>query len=557
MVRVLLVVQGVLALSTAAHADPLTDQIAEELRRQEQREDELRRERERTPDVRLKAPTPEPETAELPRETPCFTINQIRLEDIPPGHRHWAQSLVDRYLGSCIGREGINQIIRRVQQEFLTRGFVTTRVYVPPQDLVSAVLTLKIVPGRIRTIRFADPEARGSWRTAFPSRPGDLLSLRDLEQGLEQLKRVPSQDVEMEIVPGDAPGESDVVIQRRLARPWRASASLDDAGSRATGRLQGSLALAVDDVFGINDLMHLTVNGDVERDGSAYGTRGDSAYYSWPYGYWTFSLSGSRYDYHQTVQGTNQVFVSSGTSQNLEARVHRMLYRAQTFKTGLQLRVYQRQLRNFIDDTEVLVQRRDVSVAEPAITHRQFIGPATLDLQLARPLGVPWFDATPDPVAAAPDAPTNRYRLWLVDAALGVPWRLGPVPLRYSAAFRSQRADTGLFATEFFSIGNRYTVRGYSGDVVLAAENGWFLRNDLAAPLGATGQQVYAGFDYGAVSGPSAHLLPGDRLSGAVLGLRGGGRGFSYDAFVGWPLSRPDGFGVKQPVTGFFVTYQY
>lgn len=556
-VWVLLGMQCMLFLCSAVRADLLTDQIAEELRRQDQREEELRRERERAPDVRLKAPVSEPEPAELPRETPCFIISQILLENIHPGHDRWAQPLVDRYLGLCIGREGVNQIIRRLQQEFLTRGFVTTRVYVPPQDLMSATLTLKIVPGQIREVRFADREPRGSWRAAFPSGPGDLLSLRDLEQGLEQLKRVPSQDVEMEIVPGDAPGESDVVIQRRLNKPWRASATLDDSGSRATGRLQGSLVLAVDDVSGINDLLSITVNGDVESDGAAQGARGNSAYYSWPYGYWTFSLSGTRYDYHQSVQGMNQIFVTSGTSQNLDARVHRMVYRSQTFKTGLQLRVFQRQQRSFIDDTEILVQRRDVSVAEPALTHRHFIGAATFDMQLARPLGVPWFNATSDPDAGTPGIPTNRYRLWVVDANLGAPFKAGSIPLRYNAAFRSQRADTGLFATEFFSIGNRYTVRGYSGDTVLAAESGWFMRNELAVRLCTSEQQLYAGLDYGAVSGRSAHLLPGERLSGAVFGVRGGGKGFSYDVFIGWPLDRPEGLGVKQPVTGFFVTYQY
>ncbi|WP_196302056.1 POTRA domain-containing protein, partial [Ralstonia solanacearum] len=34
----------------------------------------------------------------------------------------------------------------------------------------------------------------------------DLLNLRDLEQGLEQMKRVASQDVDMQIVPTDVPG---------------------------------------------------------------------------------------------------------------------------------------------------------------------------------------------------------------------------------------------------------------------------------------------------------------------------------------------------------------
>ncbi|WP_196304116.1 POTRA domain-containing protein, partial [Ralstonia solanacearum] len=45
-------------------------------------------------------------------------------------------------------------------------------------------------------------------------------NLRDLEQGLEQMKRVASQDVDMQIVPTDVPGVSDVVISVKRAKPW-------------------------------------------------------------------------------------------------------------------------------------------------------------------------------------------------------------------------------------------------------------------------------------------------------------------------------------------------
>jgi len=41
------------------------------------------------------------------------------------------------------------------------------------------------------------------------------------------------------------------------------------------------------------------------------------------------------------------------------------------------------------------------------------------------------------------------------------------------------------------------------------------------------------------------------------VGLRGGWFGASIDAFAGWAIHRPDGFGSAQPAYGVRVIYQF
>ena len=112
---------------------------------------------------------------------------------------------LQRYESRCLGADAITEIARRVNRRILAQGYSTTRVSVAGQDLASQTLSFTLIPGVIRAVRF--PEYGGAlWPSAFPAQPGDLLNLRDLEQGLEQMKRVPSTDVEMEIVPGASAG---------------------------------------------------------------------------------------------------------------------------------------------------------------------------------------------------------------------------------------------------------------------------------------------------------------------------------------------------------------
>ena len=41
------------------------------------------------------------------------------------------------------------------------------------------------------------------WKNAFPLKEGDILNIRRLEQGLEQMKRVSSSDISMKLLPAD------------------------------------------------------------------------------------------------------------------------------------------------------------------------------------------------------------------------------------------------------------------------------------------------------------------------------------------------------------------
>ena len=66
-----------------------------------------------------------------------------------------------------------------------------------------------VIAGRIRAVRLLDDEThRGTTLNALPTGPGRLLDLRDIEQGLENLKRVPTAEADIQIAPGQQLGET-------------------------------------------------------------------------------------------------------------------------------------------------------------------------------------------------------------------------------------------------------------------------------------------------------------------------------------------------------------
>lgn len=534
---------------------------AQELQRQQERERALREQQEATPDVRLQAPL-KPETTRLPAaETPCFNIREIVLKSEVPDFA-WARAAADGVdgptAGRCLGSNGINLVMTRVQNAIIARGYVTTRVLAEAQDLRLGVLTLTVIPGRIRAIRFsAASDSRANAWNAVPARPGDLLNLRDIEQALENFKRVPTAEADIQIVPGDQAGESDLLITWKQAFPLRLTLSANDGGAPSTGKYLGSLTVSADHVLTLNDLFYASINHDLGGgDSGRHGTKGHTLHYSLPFDYWTFAITTSENRYHQSVAGANQTYLYSGTSANYEAKLSRILNRDASGKTSASLRTYLSKSANFIDDTEVEVQRRRMAGWEAALTHRAFIAAATLDLNLAWRQGTHFFNALPAPEEAFNEG-TARPRLITAESALTLPFKLGGQTLRYSGSWRAQWNRTPLVPQDRFSIGGRYTVRGFDGESVLMAERGWLLRNDLGLQLGASGQELYLGLDHGKVGGPSAELLVGKELTGAVLGLRGTYKGINWDLFTGWPLAKPKHFKTAQNTSGFNLVWSW
>ncbi|GLQ98657.1 transporter [Dyella mobilis] len=552
-----LALAGIAALSPAAMAQdrPLT--LDEQQQRERtQRQAQERVARDRTPDVRLhRQVATDFRHLDLPEEAGCIPLRSIRLIGERAADFWFVQRYLSRYAGRCVGHEGVSLIVRRAGDLIIDRGYVTTRVGLQEQDISTGVLTVNLAPGIIHAIRGADGSPPSGWRSALPMRAGDLLNLRDIEQGLEQMRRVSSQDVAIDIAPAQANGQSDLIITVRRSKPWHVVATLDDSGAAATGLYQAGLTLGIDNPLRASDVLSLGATHGV-LNGVGRGTQGFNGNYSLPHGNWLFTASAYGYRYHQTVAGSAQTFTSSGTSRSVDLAAQRLLHRDHHSKTTAELRVGKRWAHSYIEDVELDSQRRDMSMLEAAIAHRHYLGNTQIDLRVAERFGVPWFGGQHDPADRQHDDPTFRYRLTTLDASFNLPFVLGGRPVQWSSEFHGQYSSDHLYGSEYISVGGRYTVRGFDGDQTLAAAKGWYWRNTLSWPMGSWPTVLYAGIDTGRVSGPGTEYIPGNTaLSGGFFGLRGTYRQLSWDAFVGKAVHGRDLLPNTRTASGFQLVY--
>ncbi|MGI4813732.1 MAG: ShlB/FhaC/HecB family hemolysin secretion/activation protein [Janthinobacterium lividum] len=499
-----------------------------------------------------------PDLHHLPRETPCFTIRRLTVAADGFG---WLKELLQPVPGQCIGKRSLKLIQDVANNALIERGYITSRLLVPTQSLENGTLALQLVAGHISDIRI-DGQSPGWLRSALPTHAGALLNQRNIDQGLENIRRLTSQsDATIDITSGAEPGDSVLIVHPGSGKRWHAVVGLDNAGARSTGQYQLSTALTIDAPFHLYDQLHLSANSNADRGISDYSNRSQAVNYSVPLGYAMLLLGASRSKYKQTVAGFQEPIVYSGVQTQLDAKLSAVIFRNAHARTEAFAKLSHKINHNAIDDTEIDVQHRNLLDYELGIAHRQYLGNAVLDATLGWRAGLPGVSSAPGLVMG--DAEFNgKTQIETASASLLAPFVVGQQNLSYQLGWNAQNARTRLTPQDYFTIGNRYAVRGYDQQLTLAAESGWVVSNELdwLIPTAVGQQALYAGVDVGRVRGPSAEYLVGQTLAGAVVGARGSvgaksfaGVAFTYDLSLGWPLSKPEGFQTGSPSVLFQV----
>nr|WP_181717459.1 ShlB/FhaC/HecB family hemolysin secretion/activation protein [Psychrobacter sp.]QJS05834.1 Hemolysin activation/secretion protein [Psychrobacter sp.] len=551
---------------------------------QQQRSEALKQQQLTRPNVNIDttefqvAPSANPTTD--PASTTCFDINNIyltgELSEKFAFAMHPSTTGSESMLGRCLSVNDINGLVTSVQNRIIEKGYVTTRVLVENQNLKSGNLFLTLIPGRIDQITPIDIKASrpiyidgtgnpANFAPAIPMQSGDLLNVRDIEQALENFKRVPTADADFSIVPStrlSTPGYSDIQVKWQQDRRFRLSASVDDSGQDSTGVYQANVTLSLDNPTWHNDLLYVSYNRDLDGGNEdSDGSNGYNVGYVLPIDKTLVTLTHSGYNYDQTIAGINQDYVYSGESYNTDLSVSQLVHRDNHSKTYLKAGGFAKQQNNFIDDTEVEVQRRRTAGYKVGVGYETVIGKTQWIGDVIYQRGTGAFDAI-DPPEALFNEGSARAGIIKTNIDVNRGLAIAKRPLNYRATFRGQYATEALVPNDRFVIGGRYTVRGFDGDRSLSGDHGALLRQEISATLGESSHALYAGIDAGYVKLDNAaqdDLLLGNHLVGGVLGVKGYVTPLrtSYDLFAGYPLAQPDNFSEKDWVTGFSLGWQY
>ncbi|WP_449412389.1 ShlB/FhaC/HecB family hemolysin secretion/activation protein [Pandoraea soli] len=538
----------------------------------EQRSRELQRELDRQPAPIEVTPSAASQVPDLPADTdverlpdpePTFRIDHI----VYKGGAVLSQSQRDRisapFLHKSLGRRRIDLLLRRLTEAFVANGLITTRAYLAtPQNLSSGTLAITIVAGRIGGFTLNGGALRPSgngpkgdggglltdagtaW--AFPASVDDVLVLPALEQGVDQINRLRRNQAQIQILPGQAAGESIVAIQNPFGSGLNYNVGMDNYGSTATGKWRTRASVEAGNVIGLQESLNLSYIGT--RDSNAFVLSA-----AIPYGYHTFSYTAALSEYQQIIGGTALLY---GRTLSQIFGWNNVLTRSSTGRISMDATLTRLTTERDVNDIPLTPQ--DLTILRVGVsglwrfTRGGQPGAFTASLGISQ--GLPWFDASRDFDGIQKQDAHAQFTK--VDASATVQMLLahiGPTYWTWRSTITGQYSPVALFGNAQIFLGGTDSVRGFTQGGI-AGDSGFYVRNE-AVWANAPVWQGVRWEPYLFLDGGKAHLVAEagwPTLIGAGAGVRAQwqfrGQTFSGELLAGRALVQPSSMGPKGSV---------
>lgn len=270
---------ALLTLSATAQVviPPSSDPGALQQRRleEEQRRQELERLQRKpaTDPVRIDAEKIAPSGVQ---STLRFMLREIRFS---PASEVFSADELKTMAREFEGREitfaDLQQLIDRINAEYRKRGVVTAQAVIPPQDVSSGSIEVRLVEGKVGAIQIdGNAYTNESYiRNRIGLSPGKLVDLPILEQSLKRFNSTNDAQLGVELKPGEFFGSTDLYLNVIEAQRHDFRFTADNFGSRSTGETRYGITYITRSLLGFSDNLSLssTHSGGLDSYSADYG----------------------------------------------------------------------------------------------------------------------------------------------------------------------------------------------------------------------------------------------------------------------------------------------
>lgn len=437
----------------------------------------------------------------------CIPVKTITLKDAHLLTAIEQKTLLQTYLNHCLTKVDMNQLLQHINNAYIAKGYITTRAYLPEQNVSDGHLKLNIIEGKIEDIRLNDNK-RASDKTritqAFPTEASAYLRLQDIEQGLDQLNRAPSAQAQIALEPATEIGKTRVLIHTADEKTWRGRVSVDNDGEKSVGRTRLLLGVDKDNLFELNDVWTFAAVRTADSKALSLTTL-------IPYHYWTMLASYSTSSYDVPLTPTISL-AGNGQSSLLGVEYLALRNQREQWSWTTQLAVKE----NERDINGIALASDKISTLRVGgrWLYRDLQRQAYVDISLVK--GLSLFGALKDPSGLAAAYPHHQFTKLELTGLLRQPVT---AQWFWQSQAKAQYSAQGLVGSEQLSMGGSESVRGFTTSTAVG-DSGIYWHNQLARPseqswLPNTEYLVFV--DGGIVKNLSSP--PSHKLMGAGLGL--------------------------------------
>ncbi|MDE1481086.1 ShlB/FhaC/HecB family hemolysin secretion/activation protein [Xenorhabdus bovienii] len=479
------------------------------------------------------------ESSILEDNLPCQIITNISINNAQHFPKSNQEALIKQNISKCMTSEDISSLVGEISTFYMEKGYITSRAFLRQQDvsdIYKGNLIITVVEGKIDKITINNEEPL-TLKMVFPNMKEKILNLRDIEQGLDQLNRLHSYQVKIDIRPSGKAGYSDIVLEKISSElSIGLDLGLDNSGQKSKGRDQLNISLQLDNVLHLADSWTFYGSKDLDFRGN-HRTWYISSGVSIPYGYWLFNYQYSKNESYQDIPINDfwaLRYIGKGQSHSISA--NRTLYRDGKQKLGLNMSFTSRKTENILGDFK-LSSGATLNTLYMGFNYNSTLLGGYFRFNPAITKGLSTLGATKDDNFK--NTPKSKFHKFSGSLSYYKPLTKD---IYYFTSVYGQYSLKNLYSSERLSIGGLYSVRGFK-EQYITGNSGGYWRNELnwkLVTIPKLGELSLNGsLDTGWLKEEIAKSSEGGNLTGTSLGLTLNNNISNHSITIGKPLIYP------------------
>lgn len=335
-------------------------------------------------------------------------------------------------------------------------------------------------------------------------------------------------------------GLTDLVVKRQKNNKLSVQTIFNNYGNYSTGEYQAGIGLTINEPLLSNDRFYAqymsSLNG---MNDTVRPATNENIYlnYQYPLKSWKFGITYNRSRYTQALKGWNVDPIYKGISQRKQFNIEKTLYRTGNSKLSAYTNITQKLSNYLIDDLEVLVQKRRTTNYSLGLDYELIrANQHKFNINFSLNKGSGAFKALTVPERLYSDV-DSRPLIWLLDTQYRFPFHIKKHQFGYMVHLNAQYSSDHLSPNDQFTVGDRYSVRGFDGKKLLSGNHGAVIGQEVYYKLPTQNpHQIYLGIDHGFIRTDHIYSSNNNAIMGAVLGYHFGTKHVNFDAYIGQPI---------------------
>lgn len=230
-------------------------QIREDFKKFEERKDQDQQQEIKNPEKKKKIKVKKAKKEEYATKgvyverievTPSQILTEAEIKDI-----------IDEYTQTNLTFQDLQEIVAKINNLYLKKGFVTARAFLPEQEIENETIKIQLLEGKVGTINIdGNKWTRTSYiKKRIKQQEGTLFNIQALENNIVNFNRY-NDGVALtgSLEAGkEKMGTTDITLNVQEKSPFHITALMDNTGRQTTGEYRGGLMFQDDSLFGIRD----------------------------------------------------------------------------------------------------------------------------------------------------------------------------------------------------------------------------------------------------------------------------------------------------------------